>query len=161
MKRHTSRRPAFLALVIAFTVSAVGIAFANDYEPVRPPPPQQGFAAPVVMVCRATDTMINRPGLPGACTTGIDNLMNGEVVQVTVSAFVTNATGGTLQQCTLDLTRCEAATVPFTTGSTRRPTPSASPTTPQILSSPPRTSPSSPPSWPPTVKRSTAWSRPV
>lgn len=104
-------------MVVAFTVAVGGVALANDYEPVRPPFPQPGFSAPVVMVCRVTNPNTTRPGLTGSCTTGIDNLMNGETVQVTVGSFINNQTGGQLRQCTLDLTLCEAEFVPFTTGS--------------------------------------------
>lgn len=116
MNRRSARRPAFVAIVVAFTVAVGGVALANDYEPVRPPPPNPGFGAPVAMVCRDTNLTTQRPGLIGSCTTGIDNLQNGETVQVTVGGLVTNRTGGELRQCTLDLTLCEATSVPFTTG---------------------------------------------
>ena len=112
MKRNT-RRPAFVAMVLTFVVAIVGAAFADSYEPTLPPFPDPRFTDPQLLV------------------TPSDNLVSGQTVQVTGRRFGGDLTGGTLQQCTADLTLCEAPTGSFTTGSNGEFNPVGAPFTPE------------------------------
>ena len=112
-RRNARRRPAFLVFVIAALVGVVGAAFADSYEPVLPPFPDPRFTDPQLLV------------------TPSDNLVSGQTVQVTGRRFGANTTGGTLQQCTADLTLCESPTGSFTTGSNGEFNPINAPNTPE------------------------------
>ncbi|MGI8983919.1 MAG: hypothetical protein ACR2HM_05225 [Acidimicrobiales bacterium] len=93
-------------------VGVVGAAFADSYEPVLPPFPDPRFIDPQLLV------------------TPSDNLASGQTVSVTGRRFGADATGGTLRQCTTDLSLCEAPTGSFTTGSNGEFNPVGAPLTP-------------------------------
>src|SRR5919205_1252667 len=98
MTKLGTRRPSFVAVLVAVTVALVGTALATEFEPTLPTDPSNpAFFDPQINV------------------TPSDNLADGQVVSVDGRHFGTDQTG-VLRECTDDLTVCSSDSTPFTTG---------------------------------------------